>query len=209
MNYAQLLRRCPSGFVPSFAECAKSYSQQWRDLDEGPSKALRSPIVEDQLGSLRQLVNRYKVARNLPRRFDEELGTARLQPLLDAVNATRTVAFGKDDATKIVVSLTGEIASRYGGARLVSLASKVGWFVFGSPIVIYDSLAKDALGVSTSSYMEYYAVWRDLYRDVHDELTDAAEPYSTEEWFVERTFDILLWTVGDRRRKARRTRMAR
>jgi hypothetical protein len=208
MRLQEILDRCPPASRPSLSVAAAHYSEQWVEQDKIFKNGILTGEREQRRDALAKALAFYKVIRRLETRYDVEQGLLRLDPVLDAVDYCRNRFVSAENPVEVVTTLEQIIYLRYGGGTQTSLASKLGWLVFGSPVVIYDSLAKDALGIRTSSYQEYYARWRTAFDANAQEIGAAAAPHSKEEWFAERVFDVLLWNVGNQRRNARRGRTA-
>lgn len=204
-GFDRLLSRCAANTPVALRECAADSYAQWLATDAHLTRVLRQRGTSHRkLDVLRNALTNYGVARNLPSRYDVGEGIPRLAPVLDALEMCRPRKGKAFDPVVLVNDLSSAIGQHYGGRQLTSLASKIGWAAYGSPIVIYDSYARNALDVPTRDYATYYMVWRRVYDDGYRRIQKVAARYLKDEWFTERVFDMMLWRVGDaRRRKAR------
>jgi hypothetical protein len=215
MRMQEILDRCPPTDRPELAAAAAQYVRQWNEHDRHFREGILAGERADRRQAVAKALTFYRVIRRMERRYDVERGLPRLDPVLDALDDWRDRFPNAEDPVAAVTTLERLISRRYGGATQPSLASKLGWLVLGSPIAIYDSLVRDALGTKTASYEEFYAVWRRAYEVNAKEVREAAAQIGTaaatrpaEEWFAERVFDVFLWHVGNKRREARRARGA-
>lgn len=209
---AAVLARVP-GTPPTWDHCVTRYFQQWAGphnpadrTDKALRTDLRSPAPHVQRDALRRASAQYRVVRGLAKRHDEGINLPRLEPLRQAMEECTPLATETFDPVVLVEALTDAIARRY-DRRLPSLASKIAWLRFGSPVVIYDSYARKALGLRAGiGYADYLAEWRALYDSEHAVIAAStaratftgpdAEVCRTSHWFQERVLDILLWEVG-------------
>jgi hypothetical protein len=124
-------------------------------------------------------------------------------------------------APRQVINLAQDIRKRFQYFNL-SAASKLLWLKCRSPIVILDARAAKALrGMNykfdARDYNQYYGAWGQAFlaksgaiKAAIGRLPDYADfslaakqgrPYIrgliTENWFVERVFDLYLWNIGE------------
>ena len=188
----------------SFDPHVEEYSARWRDSDRKFFDGLRpGNTQEGRRVVLQEILGKYKVARNLPRAHDEGLGKERYQPLVEVLDRCRRRHPTATAPADVVLWFRDELAKRYGGDRPLSLSSKVLWFVYRSPIVIYDELVRRALDSPPRDYHAYLKRWTDRFRDARPAISLACaraegESWSKERWFHERVFDLSLWYEGNR-----------
>jgi len=204
--------------VPSFEACALRYFDQWFCLEKGFYKNLNKPESEREL-KLRALFDAakfFKISRNFPRKFDVQQGKDRLQPALEALEATRRPA--KDpDMIEAVNSLADELSQKYGGKKMLSASSKLLWLRCRDPLVIFDNRANTALEVADDTYAVYVAAWRKRFLREKDHVEAACKKLPevlkfalcgnqmtessdrdviSQPWFHHRVFDSYLWHKG-------------
>lgn len=178
--------------------CAQYYADQWANQDMSLFEGLAPPNDRTtRLATLTQICRKYKIARNLPRKYDEGAGLQRYEPLLAIIDECREVYPATSDPDEVVCWFADRVAKLYGGVSALSLSSKVLWFVYRSPVLIYDQLAREALGVRAGNYDAYQSQWRASYSKLESELSAASSSFSNEQWFKDRIFDIYLWHIGN------------
>ena len=100
---------------------------------------------------------------------------------------------------------------------VLSATTKFLWLKMKSPIIIYDSRARKALGAALGEIDEYYSRWREKFKGCEQQIRDActslqkvheytenpevATPQyiaktAAHPWFRERVFDVYLWSLG-------------
>ncbi|HUY15483.1 MAG TPA: hypothetical protein VMX16_17910 [Terriglobia bacterium] len=205
-----------SGPIENLNFCALEYLNDWYRYDYYFVVGLCSEDEDEQLRWLVEAVNVYRIARN----FKARPGEVRLKQALRALNATGD-SITDTNIVSAVRKLAGELGSP-DGKVLISAASKLLWFRYKSPVVIYDGrahrcLSKQCSGkLAASDYGAYYYEWREqfLKREEHirsacSELSRVKEfsrayAVSNKElgtlvgngWFRERVFDKFLWWNG-------------
>lgn len=183
--------------MKTIAECASHYAAQWTTLDEPLFNGLlRSNSEETRLSTLSSLCGKYKIARSLRRAYDQDAGMPRYLPLLKLIDRCVAQYPTPENARQVVLWFRDELSAHYGGVRALSLSSKILWFVYRSPIIIHDKLARRALNTPAGDYLSYERRWRDLFESMKADIAAASAPYSPEIWFHERVFDIHLWHIG-------------
>ncbi|MGB0713421.1 MAG: hypothetical protein ACPGUC_07655, partial [Gammaproteobacteria bacterium] len=75
----------------TFDYCALQFLNQWLWKEEAYCKLLASSEVESQRESLIAAGGHFRVARNLPKKFEEANNLSRYQPVLDALNNIEAV----------------------------------------------------------------------------------------------------------------------
>ena len=154
------------------------------------------------------------MSRNAPLKYETVRGLQRFEPIVEIFE---TLFFDSAHPVSFVNEVASSIAEQYGGRNVLSLTTKFLWLKYKNPIVIFDSQARKALGMSTSDYGAYYAKWQKEFekylsqiqlvssalpkhhRYAMDQQQGTPEYISTvcnEQWFHERVFDNYLWQTG-------------
>lgn len=184
--------------MESIDTCVAHYANQWESLDKPLFEGLQpSQPTTDRLATLKSLCGKYKIARSLRREHDEGRGLPRYAPLLDLIDEARATHPAPSDAPAVVTWFRDKLAQQYGGVRALSLSSKVLWFVYRSPMVIFDELARKALDTPGGNYHAYWEAWSSRFKEHQGEIAAACAGVSNETWFHERVFDIYLWRTGN------------
>ena len=204
----------------TFKYCALQYLNQWLDRDSTYCETLSNEAAseEDKLECLAKSAAFYKIARNLPEKFDKQQYIPRYKPLLSIIESQKQSSFSGASLVNAILSVEREISKQYGNRKLLSLTTKVLWLKFRSPIIIYDSRARATLRVKGSDLGEYYKQWNLEYRKHEDEIAKACDSLkdvweytsnikvanstyvmqtAEQQWFKERVFDIYLWSRGN------------
>jgi hypothetical protein len=177
--------------------CAAHYANQWANLDRPLFEGLRQGHTEQQrLATLGSLCSKYKIARSLRRAYDVDVGLPRYQPLLKLVDRCKKRCPAPSSPNEVVLWFRDELSAHYGGVRALSLSSKVLWFVYRSPVIIYDKYVQVALETPAGDYRSYQERWIERFKDLKKEVAFASTQYSGQRWFHERVFDIHLWHIG-------------
>ena len=177
---------------------------------------------EKALKQLAAMATHYDVIRNLK---IEQDGTPRLSKVWNALETVKK-PISQEDAIRTVLEFVAALKSQY-DRNLVSAATKILWFRFQSPIVIFDSLTKEALaelkGPIPEDYGGFYNRWQDEFSKQEDEIgsvcrklsglsglieflgdysQEALQEAMSSGWFRERVFDHALMNYAvDRRSK--------
>lgn len=204
--------------IQTFEYCSLHYLNQWLNFDRNFCKAFVSRDKTERLETLKKAGSLYRVARNLPRKYDLEKGYKRYGPVLDILDSVDKGAF-VESPVKRISEIARKISKKYGDRNVLSLTTKFLWFKFKSPIKIYDSQAKTALGATNGDLSDFYQKWNsefDMHRgqiesacsklpDLHLFAVDQKigtreyiQEVSVQQWFHERVFDIFLWSKGNR-----------
>lgn len=192
--------------------CSLSYLNQWFIYDKNYCWAFEQGTRGQQLEQLKKAGTFYGVARNVPLKY--ESGLKRFEPILDIL---KTVSLDGKSPVSFVTEVASLISNRYGGRSVLSLTTKFLWLKLKSPILIYDSQARKALGVTDGDYSLYFTRWLEefekhrpqiesisarlpqLHKYVADQENGTPEYISTicnKRWFHERIFDHYLWNLG-------------
>lgn len=202
--------------IQSFEYSSLYYLNQWLSYDKGYCSALSGTNQKEKLSVLKSAGGFYRVARNIPTAFDEEIGIERYQPVLDIIDNLSIDQF-REDPVKRILEIEAEISNKYGNRRVLSLTTKFLWLKFKSPILIYDSRARIAVESNDGDLQGYYENWLAEFENHKEEIQSvctrlsslslyavdqsvATEEYineiSSSKWFHERVFDIHLWSKG-------------
>jgi hypothetical protein len=199
--------------TPEFA--ALRYLDQWFLKEARLSSRIRSKSEDVQRVALAGAVQFFRVARNLPQKYDVHLGHARYEPLRIAVaNLPPECMDAPEDA---VAQFAGALSREYGGKGVQSLSSKLLWLLYKDPIVIYDSKARNALGGRESRYSSFLVLWEDRWAVTEPQIAQACgelpqvvkyaqcsgsigveqvAEVSQSRWFQRRVLDVMLWYAG-------------
>lgn len=203
--------------IPTFEYCSLHYLNQWLVYDRVYCQALSSRKQETKISALKSAAGFYRVARNLPREFDEKKGLARYQPILEIIDLVRKAQF-KDNPVNKILEVERLISKKYGGQSVLSLTTKFLWLKIKQPILIYDSQARIAIGANSGDLLDYYKKWQEGFEKHKKSIEEACaglpelhlyavdqeagtkehiKELSSELWFQERVFDIYLWNKGN------------
>lgn len=209
-------RRAPA---VSLKFCALDYLNAWCRNDKRFFEALSGAKSSDdiaRLRCLRDVANDYRIARN----FKTLARERRLAAALRALDAV-TVRITESNVVSSVDDLAKTFKRTY-GTRSISAASKFLWFKFRSPVVIYDSRAREYLNrkcrpkIAGSDYKKYRTEWLRQFANCRDDIRSACtelrrvKDFSPAadisdgkfsslvgaKWFHERVFDKFLWWNG-------------
>ncbi|WP_103308082.1 MULTISPECIES: hypothetical protein [unclassified Pseudomonas] len=197
--------------MKNFKYFALMYLNDWHQWDQPFSERIFSSNKTQSLQAFHHAAKYYKVTRNF--RIDKT--ESRLQGALDLVRSGRGKLTEKNVCEK-VNQLALAFEKRY-GKNAVSAASKFLWLRYKSPVVIFDSRAKQWLNKNgykvPNHYEGYREQWLAAFSDhslqieracaalvnAHD-FSMAFEsspkeivPITTSLWFKERVFDKYLW----------------
>lgn len=202
--------------IQTFEYSSLYYLNQWLSYDKDYCLALSGSNQKEKLSALKSAGGFYRVARNLPTAFDEKIGIERYQPVLDIIDNLSIDQFEKDPVKKIL-EIETEISNKYGNRGVLSLTTKFLWLKFKSPILIYDSQARIAVGSKNGDLQDYYENWLAEFENHKEEIQSVCtilsslslyvvdqrfadkkyiDEISSNKWFHERVFDIYLWSKG-------------
>lgn len=192
------------------------YLDMWLRHDRFYHESLNIGTREEKLISIKKAATYYKVARNLPREHDEEIGRARYEPLLEVIDKVSASDFS-GDTVKSIRKVHKRISNAYGDRGVLSITTKLLWLKIRHPIIIYDSQARKALNTVDGDLSGFYEAWRTEF-EAHSnaiatvcsklssvskyscDQTIATSAYvraiSAQPWFQERVFDVYLWHEG-------------
>jgi hypothetical protein len=177
---------------------------------------LNNGSEDDKLAILKKAGGFYRIARNLPSKYDEKKNIARYKPVLNIIDNLKHSYFENNTVEKIR-EIKSEISKEYGNRNVLSLTTKFLWIKIKQPILIYDSQARIAIGAKYNDLNSYYDKWHDGFIANKDEIAKVCsnlpklhkyavnqdvgtEAYiqdlASKSWFHERVFDIYLWNKG-------------
>jgi hypothetical protein len=192
------------------------YLDMWLRHDRLYHDSLNNGTREEKLISIKNAATYYKVARNLPKEHDEDVGRARYEPLLKVIDRVSASDFS-GDTVKSISKVQKMISKAYGNRGVLSITTKLLWLKIRDPIIIYDSQARKALDTEDGDLSAFYEAWRTEF-DAHSnaiatacsklsslskyscDQTIATQAYvrdiTAHRWFQERVFDVYLWHKG-------------
>lgn len=192
----------------SFEAIAESYFYSWLSHDRIYCQALQSNTNVEKLKGISAAANYYRVARNLPTKFDLGLGLRRYQPVLRILNGINPVTFS-NNVERSILRIENRISSAYGEHGALSFSTKLLWVKMPGEVIIYDARARNALGARANDLAEYYKIWREEYSAQKKAIAIACKNLSSiamcksiknisaKPWFQERVFDAFLWQQGN------------
>lgn len=194
------------------------YLDMWLRHDRQIHQSMNNGTREEKLISIKEAATHYKVARNLPKKYDEDIGCARYEPILEVIDKAIASDFSRD-TVKSISKVHNKISKAYGDRGVLSFTTKLLWLKIRDPIIIYDSQAREALNADDGDLSGFYEAWRTEY-STHSKAiasvcaklssvskyscdqTIATPAYvqaiSAQSWFQERVFDMYLWHRGQK-----------
>lgn len=200
-----------------FRRYALHYLNFWVSQDRMLCEALAGSDDSEKLKFLAKAAAFYRIARNLPRRYDEGKGLPRYGPLLEIIGALNPADFEGENLLPSIKKVRKKISGRYGHRDVLSATTKFLWLKMQSPIIIYDSQARKALGAAPGKIDEYYSLWREKFSTSEQQIREACDSLqevheytekpeittpqyiaekASQSWFRERVFDVYLWHTG-------------
>jgi hypothetical protein len=201
----------------NFNYWALHYLNLWLSKDRKFCEALEGDDEAAKLHALTEAAAFYRVARNLPKAHDVDKQILRYKPVLDVIDALTPITFQEPQLISSIMEVRSQISQRYGDRGVTSLTTKFLWLKMKSPIVIYDSQARKALGTKPGDIPAYYSRWREQFNSFCDEINAACaslprvheysaaanvptpqyiQGIASQPWFKERVFDVYLWSLG-------------
>jgi len=199
----------------TFEYCSLSYLNQWLSWDMKFFEVLNGRDRHEKLKTLKEAATFYKVARNLPKAYDEQKGYKRYEPLLDVLETIKIKTKDSFNLISTINEFNKKISAAYGGRNTLSLSTKMLWLKYRNPFIIYDSRAREALGSRDGDLEDYFYRWQEAYKANAEEVKRVCKKlpdlykYTSEkttkkyiksiideQWFRDRVFDIYLWNEG-------------
>jgi hypothetical protein len=206
-----------------FKYYALRYLNLWISQDEPFCHALAGHSREKKLEALARAAAKYGIARTLPKRDGTDKGLERYGPVLNIIDRQKREDFRRDEIPQRIKSVSRQIKRQYGADhQVLSLTTKFLWLKMKSPIIIYDSRARNALKVTKID--DFYPLWRKEFsrfekdirhacsslRAMHEYTEKVTNPQyiakiTAKRWFRERVFDVYLWHLGEPERPVARS----
>jgi hypothetical protein len=196
----------------SFIESVGEYFDYWTQSERGYVEALSSSDEAVRLATLQGAAGYFRVARNFPTSHDVGRGLPRLKPALDVLHQLSASDVNEANLSRIVTHLRGELGRLYGGADLLSAATKFLWLRSRDVVIIFDGQARAALKAPYGAYDAYLQRWFRGYQRNAAEIAEACSQFVASlseaapvadrrdielpEWFRRRVYDIYLWNAG-------------
>lgn len=200
--------------VRTFDFCALQFLNQWIEKESIYCDGLAQSSQELQRAALVEAAAHFRIARNLPIKFESERKVPRYQPIVEVLSGLGEVTPG--NVEDVIRAVHQEISSCYGNRRVLSLVTKILWLKFKSPVRIYDKQARIALGTTEDDFpsfnyefsvrlesctKEIEQACANLKEVISYTVNPAALPSEIDEivnqkWFRERVLDIYLWNEG-------------
>lgn len=199
----------------TFDFCALQFLNQWLEKEKSYCEMLASPDMDTQRLALAKAGGHFRVARNLPTKFEKEKGFSRYQPVLEVLSDIDEVSVS--NIADLVNQTRERISGHYGGRNVLSLTTKFLWLKFKSPVRIYDKQARIALQSEEGDYTAFDNAFSEQYSACEEHIVEACsklknilsysvgpkmgqdeiENIVSKRWFRERVFDIYLWNQGN------------
>jgi uncharacterized protein with von Willebrand factor type A (vWA) domain len=192
------------------------YLNNWLKHDKKYHEGLQSKSSDARLQAIKAALTYYKIARNLPKAFDQKIKIQRYEPVLNILDGINAISF-QNSPIQAIKKLEQKISDAYNGRNVLSLTTKLAWLKMPEQIIIYDSQARKALATKNGDLTSFYEAWQKEYqlcrRDIKsacDKLDKVAQ-YSWDievatpkyikqiaktQWFQRRVFDSYLWHKG-------------
>lgn len=199
-----------------FEYCSLHYFNQWVAHDKFYYDALSSTCRRDKLLAVQKAAAFYGIARNLRKSFDVEQGLSRCEPVLNVIDRLSLSDFEPNLVEKIN-KVENEISNLYGGNKVLSLTTKFLWLKLRSPIIIYDSRVRRALGAQDGDLGDYYLKWQRCFARYQSQIMTTCsklpechlyvfdqsigtiaylQEIAMQDWFHKRVLDVYLWHKG-------------
>ena len=120
------------------------YLDMWLTHDRFCHASINNGTRKEKLISIKKAVTYYKVARNLPKKYDEDIGCTRYEPIVKIIDKAIASDFS-GDTVKSISKVQKKISEAYGDRGVLSITTKLLWLKIRDPIIIYDSQARKAL----------------------------------------------------------------
>jgi len=200
-----------------FKYYALHYLNLWVSQDKPCCEALGGSDRSKKLETLAKAARAYSIARTLPTRYDVGKGLPRYGPVLKIIDAENRADFRGKYLLPSIRKVRKKISTKYGGHGGLSLTTKFLWLKMKSPIIVYDSRAREALHAAPGDIEEYYKLWHEEFTRCEQEIRDACASLhrvheytkipemptpqdiakiAAHRWFRERVFDAYLWRIG-------------
>lgn len=215
----RLLRGDPKGamqMVENYFYSASTYLNEWISMDRGLRNSLGfrdGAVLDDELArrNLVEAAAYYSVSRN----FKLQNDSPRLEAAWEALKLIRKPN-DREAAQEAVNELMEALQEKY-KKSLCSAATKFLWLRFGSPVIIYDTVAwnwmcRQGGCLKSGDYSHYSRAWVAQFEQRHEKIAEACvelpsmqrfmrpnnvpnfelQEAITSEWFIERVFDHFM-----------------
>ncbi len=203
--------------VPRFDYFALHYLNFWLTHDRVFCDALNGGNEKEKLNGLASAAAFYRIARNLPKKYEERKGYKRFKPVLEIIDSQDSKGFIDTELVPAVLKIRDQISDQYGGRNALSLTTKFLWLKIKTPVIIYDRRARKAMNTKSGDLHEFYTQWKEGFHSHLEEIESACrslkkvkdyyvnpviatEDYVdslvSQRWFKERVFDVYLWHLG-------------
>lgn len=206
----------------TFDYCALRYLDHWLRTDRRFYLGMASRERNERRETAVAIAKEYKVVRGLRLSIEEKLNKKRLEPVIDMLDKVSDADLEKRGPVVTVEQVRKKLEKLY-GIGLLSFSTKLLWFRFREPVVIFDRNARIALkqracDFEAGDYAGFCRAWRKQFEANRAAIAAACErlprifSYSEfssdaksraemlrvvrEEWFWERVFDQMLWCEG-------------
>ena len=145
--------------MQSIQASASAYADKWFREERQLVRGFMSSERASRVVALQSAAGYFKIARNMPRRYDIARGLDRFEPAMSILEEPEFRDVDVANLRDTVWSLRRRLAVAYGGKDLLSAATKFLWLSHQSVVVIFDSQARAALGTPSSDYDAYLDQW--------------------------------------------------
>jgi hypothetical protein len=201
--------------VRTFDYCALQFFNQWLEKEAKICNSLASDARATQQEALIQAGGHFRIARNLPTKYEKVKNLARYEPVLEVLDRLPQVT--PDNVESVVEDAQQAISTQYGGRKVLSLTTKFLWLKVKAPVRIYDSQARIALGTQDGDFSAFNAAFSarlaqctpDIERScsklksvvsytvIPQMSASEVDSLANKQWFKERVLDIYLWNQGN------------
>lgn len=201
--------------IRTFDYCALQFLNQWLEKESNYCDALAQDSPDVQRTALLGAAAHFRIARNLPTKYELKQNHQRYQPVIEVLNGLGEV--NPANVEHVVEETHQAISQRYGNRRVLSLVTKFLWLKVKLPVRIYDRQARIALGTQEGDYPSFNNEFSTRFDKCAKEIDRACEnlksvlPYTVkpamtafdvdtlvkQQWFKERVLDIYLWNEGN------------
>jgi len=111
--------------MPTIRESANKYAVKWFSKERELVRGAESIDRDQRFGALAEAAGYFKIARNLPRRYDVDCALPRMSPTLEILANPGHQHLDRQTVREAVRSLRSRLAAAYGGRDQLSAASKL------------------------------------------------------------------------------------
>src|SRR4051812_18080398 len=103
-----------------FKYCALQYLNTWLLGDYHRHKEMEQGTEDEQLTAISKFAYSYRIARNLPSKFDVGQGQMRYEPILRILKSTNKSDFQNGGCVSSTFKVATRISKQYGGKKVLS-----------------------------------------------------------------------------------------